>query len=157
MATVKQGDTVKVRYKGTLDDGTVFDSSEGRDPLEFTVGEHAVIAGFEDAVEGMAVGTKASVSIAPENAYGEYTSEMVATIERSQLPTDLEPAPGMVLQSDTPQGPMKFMITVVEGDKVTIDGEPPTGRQDTELRHRAGGGICLGSSASTSASPGYGA
>ena len=125
MAIAKLGNKVKVHYKGTLEDGTVFDSSEGRDPLEFTVGEHAVISGFEDAVEGMAVGTKASVSIAPEHAYGEYTSEMVATIERSQLPTDLEPAPGMVLQSDTPQGPMKFMITVVEGDKVTIDGNHP--------------------------------
>jgi peptidylprolyl isomerase len=125
MTTVKQGDTVKVHYKGTLDDGSVFDSSEGRDPLEFTVGEQRVISGFENAVHGLAVGENKSVSIAPEEGYGQYTTELVATIERSQLPTDVEPTPGMVLQGDTPDGPMKFMITVVEGDNVTIDGNHP--------------------------------
>jgi FKBP-type peptidyl-prolyl cis-trans isomerase 2 len=125
MSTARHGDTVKVHYTGTLDDGTIFDSSSGRDPLEFTIGKQSVIAGFESAVVGLGVGEKKSISIAPEDGYGEYTTDLVATVERSQLPTDLELAPGMVLQGDTPQGPMKFMVTLVEGNDVTLDGNHP--------------------------------
>lgn len=129
MTTAQRGDTVEVHYTGTLNDGTVFDSSAGRDPIKFTIGEQAVIGGFEEAVVGLGVGEKKSVSIAPQDAYGEYTSDLVATIDRAQLPTELDPAPGMVLQGDTPQGPMKFMITVVEGDQVTLDGNHPLAGQ----------------------------
>ena len=125
MTTVQSGDTVKVHYTGKLADGTIFDSSADRDPLEFTVGENRVISGFEHAVVGLAVGDKKSVSIPPEDGYGEYTTDLVATINRSQIPADIEPAPGLVLQGDTPHGPMKFMITVVDGDKVTLDGNHP--------------------------------
>lgn len=125
MTTVKSGDTVKVHYTGKLEDGTIFDSSASRDPLEFTVGEQRVISGFENAVVGLGVGDKKSVSISPQDGYGEYTTDLVATINRSQIPADIEPAPGLVLQGDTPNGPMKFMITVVEGDNVTLDGNHP--------------------------------
>ncbi|MEJ2533912.1 MAG: FKBP-type peptidyl-prolyl cis-trans isomerase, partial [Gammaproteobacteria bacterium] len=70
MTQAKSGDTVKIHYTGTLDDGTQFDSSEGRDPLEFELGSGQVIPGFEKAVEGMSVGDKKSINIAPEDAYG---------------------------------------------------------------------------------------
>lgn len=125
MTTVRSGDTIKVHYTGKLADGTVFDSSAGREPLEFTVGERSVISGFENAVVGLGVGDKKSVSISPEDGYGEYTTDLVATIDRSQIPADVEPAPGLVLQGTTPEGPMRFMITVVDGDKVTLDGNHP--------------------------------
>jgi FKBP-type peptidyl-prolyl cis-trans isomerase 2 len=125
MTTIKNGDTVKVHYTGKLDDGTVFDSSSGRDPLEFTLGTQSVIAGFENGVVGLGVGEKRTISIAPEEGYGQYTTELVATVNRSQLPANLKPAPGMVLQSDSPQGPLKFMVTEVEGDQITLDGNHP--------------------------------
>jgi FKBP-type peptidyl-prolyl cis-trans isomerase 2 len=125
MTTIKNGDTVKVHYTGKLDDGTVFDSSSGRDPLEFTLGTQSVIAGFENGVVGLGVGEKRTISIAPEEGYGQYTTELVATVNRSQLPANLKPAPGMVLQSDSPQGPLKFMVTEVEGDQRTLDGNHP--------------------------------
>ena len=125
MTTAKKGDTVKVHYTGKLDDGTVFDSSIERDPLEFTLGMQSVIAGFEQGVVGLGVGERKTISVEPEDGYGHYTSDLVATVNRSQLPDNLEPAPGMVLQSDSPQGPLKFMITVVEGDQITLDGNHP--------------------------------
>ncbi len=125
MTAVRQGDTVRVHYTGKLADGTVFDSSAGREPLEFTVGERRVISGFENAVVGLGVGEQKKVSIPPEDGYGEYTTDLVATIDRSKIPADVEPAPGLVLQANTPDGPMKFMITVVDGDNVTLDGNHP--------------------------------
>ena len=76
MKQVKQGDTIKVHYTGTLEDGSVFDTSQGRDPLEFTVGSGQVIVGFDEAVKGMSVGDKKSVAIPCAKAYGEFNSDL---------------------------------------------------------------------------------
>lgn len=125
MTTARPGATVKVHYTGTLDDGTVFDSSAGREPIEFTIGQQTVIAGFENAVIGMSAGDKKKVSIAPDDAYGAHQADKVAVVNRSQLPPDVEPAAGMVLQGDTPEGRVTFTIAAVGADSVTLDGNHP--------------------------------
>jgi len=125
MTTAKTGATVKVHYTGTLQDGTVFDSSAGREPLQFTIGHQSVIPGFENAVIGLSTGDKKSVCIPPEEAYGPRSAERVAVIDRSQLPPDLEPSAGMVIQGETPDGPVTFTIAAVEADTVTLDGNHP--------------------------------
>jgi FKBP-type peptidyl-prolyl cis-trans isomerase 2 len=123
--TAAQGDTVKVRYTGTLDDGTVFDSSEGRDPLEFTIGSNTVIPGFESAVVGLTVGESTRVVIGPEDAYGPRLSGKVVVVERARLPDEPEPEPGMVLQAQGPEGTILLTITDVADDQVTLDGNHP--------------------------------
>lgn len=141
MSIAQQGDTVKVHYTGTLDDGTVFDSSVGRDPIEFTIGEHTVIQGFEDAVVGLQVGEKKSVSVAPEDGYGERDERRVVVVERSYLPDDLNPHPGMVIQGTLPQGSVILHVTAVSDDQVTLDANHPlAGKQlnfDLEVKHIA--------------------
>lgn len=129
MTTAAQGDTVKVHYTGKLDDGTVFDSSAGREPLEFTIGGHAVIPGFEAAVEGLAVGEKKTVVIGPEDAYGPRHEGKIVSVDRSRLPDGLTPQPGMVLQAPGPEGTLHFTITEVSGDLVTLDANHPLAGQ----------------------------
>jgi peptidylprolyl isomerase len=94
MTEAKMGDTVRVHYTGTLDDGTTFDSSAGREPLEFTLGEGMVIPGFETTVEGMAPGTKRKQRIEPADAYGDRDEERVIQMPRSELPPDATVAVG---------------------------------------------------------------
>ena len=89
MVQAKLGDTVKVNYTGTLQDGTVFDSSANRDPLQFSLGEGQVIAGFEEAVLGMTPGDSKSVTIPSEQAYGPYQEELVIVVDETQIPSDL--------------------------------------------------------------------
>jgi peptidylprolyl isomerase len=114
MSQAKSGDTVKIHYTGTLDDGTEFDSSAGREPLEFEVGGGQVIPGFDNAVEGMAVGDKKSVKIEAGDAYGERHEQLVQQVPRSALPDDLTPEEGMALQSQAPDGQvMMLMVTAV--------------------------------------------
>lgn len=84
-----KGDRVAVHYTGSLDDGQVFDSSEGREPLEFTVGDGEVIHGFERAVEGLAMGEERTVSLAPHDGYGEYDPELVIEGAKDQFPADV--------------------------------------------------------------------
>jgi FKBP-type peptidyl-prolyl cis-trans isomerase 2 len=127
--TAAQGDTVKVHYTGTLDDGTVFDSSEGRDPLEFTIGSNSVIPGFESAVVGLTVGESTRVVIGPEDAYGPRLDGKVVVVERSRLPDEPEPEPGMVLQAQGPDGTVLLTIADVADDQVTLDGNHPLAGQ----------------------------
>jgi FKBP-type peptidyl-prolyl cis-trans isomerase 2 len=127
--TAAQGDTVRVHYTGTLDDGTVFDSSEGRDPLEFTIGSNSVIPGFETAVVGLTVGESTRVVIGPEDAYGPRLDGKVVVVERSRLPNEPEPEPGMVLQAQGPEGTILLTITDVADDQVTLDGNHPLAGQ----------------------------
>jgi FKBP-type peptidyl-prolyl cis-trans isomerase 2 len=129
LKTAAQGDTVKVHYTGTLDDGTVFDSSEGRDPLEFTIGSNTVIPGFESAVIGLTVGASTRVVIGPEDAYGPRLDGKVVVVERSRLPDEPEPEPGMVLQARGPEGTILLTITDVADDQVTLDGNHPLAGQ----------------------------
>jgi peptidylprolyl isomerase len=149
MSNAKAGDTVKIHYTGKLDDGTQFDSSAGRDPLEFELGGGQVIPGFDNAVDGMSVGESKSVRIEPDQAYGERHEQLVQEVPRSALPDDLEPQVGMGLQSQSPDGQvMMLMVTSVDEDSVTLDANHPLAGQalnfDIELVEIGGGaGIIL--------------
>jgi peptidylprolyl isomerase len=126
MSQAKTGDTVKIHYTGTLDDGTQFDSSEGRDPLEFEVGSGQVIPGFDKAVEGMAVGDEKAVSIEPEDAYGPRHDQMIQEVPKSALPDNLTPEVGMGLQAQGQDGQViNLTVTEVGEESITVDGNHP--------------------------------
>jgi peptidylprolyl isomerase len=122
---IKKGDIVFVHYTGTLDDGNEFDSSRGRDPLEFVMGGGMIIPGFEAAVEGKNTGNSVSVTIPPEKAYGEHSKEMVLVVPRSELPRHIDPEPGMWLQLETEQGDLDVLISRVTDTEVELDGNHP--------------------------------
>lgn len=125
MATAKKGDTVFVHYTGTLDDGTEFDSSEGRDPLEFVLGAGTIIPGFEAAVTGKNVGDKVRVSIPPAEAYGEHNPEMVLIVPRDEVPSHIEPEEGMLLQITLEDGELDVAVSRVSDTEVELDGNHP--------------------------------
>ncbi|HKK27850.1 MAG TPA: peptidylprolyl isomerase [Gemmatimonadota bacterium] len=131
MSEAKTGDTVTVEYTGTLEDGTVFDSSEGREPLTFTIGSGDLIPGFEKAVTGLEPGQTVKATLPPEEAYGERSDEMVFQVGLDQLPEDVEPEVGDRLEAKDPQG-NKFAVSVAEvGDEaVTLDANHPLAGQD---------------------------
>lgn len=131
MSKVKDGDTVKVHYTGKLEDGSVFDSSVSRDPLEVTLGEGKLIPGFEKAVVGLEVGDKTTANITSADAYGERRDDLEVTIEREQLPEDIEPEVGMQLQLNQPNGqPVPVQITKVEEENIIIDANHPLAGKD---------------------------
>lgn len=119
MANAKSGDTVRVHYTGKLEDGTVFDSSEGKDPLEFILGQGTVIPGFEAAIEGMKVGGKKTETIVSDEAYGPYKDKLVEEVERGMIPDHLELDVGHHLQITRPDAP-PLILTVVEIREETI-------------------------------------
>jgi peptidylprolyl isomerase len=125
MANAKRGDTVRVHYTGTLENGDQFDSSRGTDPLTFTLGEGAVIQGFDDAVEGMAVGESKRVTIPAAEAYGDRRDELTLRVPRSELPTDLELEVGSQLRME--QGADSVIVTVRDMDEgsVMLDANHP--------------------------------
>ncbi len=128
---IENGQKVKIHYTGTLGDGNQFDSSAGRDPLEFEMGAGMVIPGFETGVKGMAVGEKKTIHIPAAEAYGEKRDEMVMEFDRAQLPEELEPAVGMGLQMQGPQGqPIPVQITAVAEETITIDANHPLAGKD---------------------------
>ncbi|MES9878740.1 MAG: peptidylprolyl isomerase [Candidatus Sedimenticola sp. 1PA] len=130
MIPAKQGDTVKIHYTGTLDDGSMFDSSVDREPLEFTIGSEQVIPGFDKAVTGMITGEKKSVSIPPEDAYGPLFEEMIRKVPKNVLPEDLDPTEGMTLQAESPEGrPINMLVTEVDEETITVDGNHPLAGQ----------------------------
>ena len=130
MSQAKSGDTVKIHYTGTLDDGTKFDSSAGREPLEFAIGSGQVIPGFDNAVDGMTVGDNKTVTIPAGEAYGERHDQLVQEVPKSALPEDMEPEVGMQLQSQGPDGQvMNLLVTAVEVESITIDGNHPLAGQ----------------------------
>lgn len=131
MAQVKQGDTVKIHYTGKLDDGSVFDSSVERDPLEFTLGSGQIIPGMEEAVNGMTVGEKKVVKIPAEKAYGPRREDMTAEIPRGDLPPEIEPMVGMQLQANQQDGrTMVVTVTQVQDESVTLDANHPLAGKD---------------------------
>ncbi|HBN77036.1 MAG TPA: peptidylprolyl isomerase [Planctomycetaceae bacterium] len=126
MNAAKSGDTVRIHYTGKLEDGTQFDSSEGRDPLEFSLGSGKVIPGFDNAVEGMAVGDRKSVTIPPEEAYGPRHEQLIQVVPRNRLPDGMTPTVGMDLQSQNENGQvMQFSVTAVDEESITVDGNHP--------------------------------
>ena len=130
MAQAKSGDTVRIHYTGTLEDGTQFDSSDGRDPLEFALGGGQVIPGFDSAVDGMNVGESKSVTIEPDQAYGQRHEQLVQEVPKSALPEEMEPAAGMQLQSQSPDGQvMNLVVTEVRDDSITVDANHPLAGQ----------------------------
>ena len=127
----KDGDKVKVHYHGKLRNGDTFDSSQNRDPLEFTVGSGQVIKGFDDGVRGMKVGDKKTVEIGVEDAYGEKNQEMVIEFPKNQFPPDMEPEPGMQLMMNNGAG-QQFPVTIkeVRDDVVVLDANHPLAGED---------------------------
>lgn len=118
----KKGDTVKVHYTGSLDDGTIFDSSKGREPLQFIVGGGQVIKGFDDAVNGLEVGASVTVHIETADAYGPSRPEMVLDVPRTQFPITITPEVGQKLQVPHPEaGYLVVTVTEVTDDNVKLD------------------------------------
>ena len=123
MSEVKSGDTVAIHYTGTLTDGTTFDSSDGRDPLEFVVGSGQIIPGLDKAMPGMKVGDKKVVEIPCDEAYGAINPENRQSIPREQIPADIPLEMGLTLQMQSPDGQQVMPVTVVELNEteVTLD------------------------------------
>ncbi len=131
MPQVQEGNTVKVHYTGKFVDGTQFDTSTERGPLEFTMGEGQVIPGFEQAISGMSPGETKTVTIAPDEAYGPHREEMVLEIERDQFPPNLDPEVGQQLELHQPNGSViGVRVTDVSDDNVTLDANHPLAGQE---------------------------
>ena len=123
---IKKGDKVKIDYTGTFDDGTVFDTSEGKQPIEFEAGSGMVIKGFDEAVIGMEAGEEKDVKIKPEEGYGQQNPQLIQKTPKDKLPKDPEPKIGMMLGIGTPDGKqMQARITEVSDTEVTIDLNHP--------------------------------
>lgn len=127
---IEDGKKVRIHYTGTLSDGEKFDSSEGRDPLEFETGSGMVIPGFDSAVRDMEVGGKKTVTLPSKEAYGEIREEMVGDIPKANFPEDMEIQVGMPLQMSGPQGPMPVIVKEVKEEAVTIDANHPLAGKD---------------------------
>jgi peptidylprolyl isomerase len=122
MANAKNGDRVRVHYTGKLDDGNIFDSSKGRDPLEFIIGENQVLKKFESSVEGLEIGETTNIHIPAEEAYGVRHEHLVVKVPKQNLPEELSPEVGMKLQTQTKEGDvMVVKITEVAENEITID------------------------------------
>lgn len=144
MQKVKSGDTVKVHYHGKLDNGETFDSSAGREPLEFEVGSGMVIKGFDDGVTGMTVGEKKTIFIPFAEAYGPVQEEMLVEFPLDQFPPDIQPTVGMALTMTTSQGhPVQVVVVTVGDTSVVLDANHPLAGKDLtfdlELMEIAGG------------------
>jgi FKBP-type peptidyl-prolyl cis-trans isomerase 2 len=128
---VKQGDKVAVHYKGTLNDGTLFDSSEGRDPLEFEAGSGMVIPGFDNAVIGMAIGEKKKVNIPMDEAYGAVNEEMIFSVPRAEVPEDIDPQLGIQLELTNEEGEIiPVQVIDVTDEHITLNANHPLAGQD---------------------------
>jgi peptidylprolyl isomerase len=131
MTQVKSGDTVRINYVGTLNNGEVFDSSEGRDPLEFVVGSGQVIKGLDVAIPGMAVGDKKDVNVVCAEAYGDVNPDARQAVPRDQIPAEIPCEVGTQLQMQTPQGQVvPVTVAEVSETEVTLDANHPLAGQD---------------------------
>ncbi|MBO9572565.1 MAG: peptidylprolyl isomerase [Chitinophagaceae bacterium] len=144
MQQAKAGDTVKVHYHGKLTDGTTFDSSQGREPLQFTVGNGDVIRGFDDGVTGMKVGDKKTIHIPADDAYGQKDDSRVVEFPIANFPPDLKPEVGMQLNMTNGSGQViPVVIQEVGQDTVMLDANHPLAGKDLvfdiELVDIAGG------------------
>ena len=135
MSQAKSGDSVKVHYTGTLADGTQFDSSQGRDPLQFTLGAGNVIPGFDQGVTDMAAGDTKTIHIPAEEAYGHRHDHLTQDVPRSAMPADIELEQGMVLHARGPEG-QTLNFTVVEFDDQTVKVRSEERRVGKECRSR---------------------
>jgi peptidylprolyl isomerase len=126
MSQAKTNDKVTVHYTGKLDDGTVFDTSKDRDPLEFTIGAGQVISGFENGVIGMAEGDNKSVTLKPQDGYGNVRDDLIIEVNKSDIPANIEVAVGQQLQINRPDGQtIPVTVAAVSDEKVTLDANHP--------------------------------
>ncbi|MFH6984435.1 FKBP-type peptidyl-prolyl cis-trans isomerase [Marinoscillum luteum] len=131
MSIAKANDTVKVHYTGKLTSGQVFDSSLERDPLQFTVGGGQMIKGFDEAVNGMAISEKKTVTIPSAEAYGDRNDELIQTVPRTELPADMKPEAGQTLVATNDNGQQTHVIVQeVTEEAITIDANHPLAGQD---------------------------
>lgn len=131
MTQVKTGDTVKMHYTGTLTDGSIFDSSVGRDPMEVTVGAGHIIPGLDVALPGMAVGEQKNVTVPADQAYGQPHPEACQTVPRSEIPADIPLEEGLQLQMQTQDGrAVPVMVTNLTETEVTLDANHPLAGKD---------------------------
>jgi peptidylprolyl isomerase len=131
MSTAKKGDKVKVHYTGTLGDGSVFDSSANREPLEFTIGNGELIPGFEDGVEGMELNEKKSFTIPSAEAYGDRKDELVIQMPLTNLPEGLDPQIGQQLQlTNDQQQTFVVVVSDISDDSVSLDANHPLAGKD---------------------------
>lgn len=134
MSKAKDGDTVKVHYTGTLENGEVFDTSKEKEPLEFTLGQGQLIPGFEKAVVGLNVGDKTTIDIPSTEAYGEVREDLVISVPKDQLPGDVEPQIGMQLQVNQPDGqPIPVRVTDITDAELKLDANHPLAGQDLKF------------------------
>ena len=131
MTKAKKGDTVKIHYTGRLQDDSEFDSSSGREPLQFSIGKGQVIPGFEDAVTGMKAGEKKTVEIPCDKAYGERDPSMVLVVDKQHVPAEINPEVGQRLEMGGPSGEL-IVVNVIEvnDENVTLDANPPLAGED---------------------------
>lgn len=131
MTQVKAGDTVRIHYTGTLTDGTVFDSSQGRDPLEFTVGSGQIIPGLDKAIPGMVAGDKKVVNIPCAEAYGEADENARQAVPRAQIPDHIPVDPGTQLQMQAPNGHVVPVVVIsADENEVVLDANHPLAGKD---------------------------
>ncbi len=131
MSQAAKGDKVKVHYTGTLDDGTVFDSSREREPLEFVIGSGTLIPGFENGVLGMKVGETKTIDIPAADAYGERKDGLLASLERSEVPDNIEPKVGMFVEMELKDGNnARARIAKVDEQTIVLDFNHPLAGQD---------------------------
>jgi FKBP-type peptidyl-prolyl cis-trans isomerase 2 len=131
MAHPRSGDTITVHYTGRLADGRVFDSSEGREPLELTLGEGEVILGFEHALAQMEPGEQRTVTIPAEEAYGPHRPELMVSVDRAELPDHIQPTVGLQLQVRADDGHCAIVtIAEVSDTQVTLDANHPLAGED---------------------------
>lgn len=135
MTQAETGNTVKVHYKGMLDNGQVFDSSEGKEPLSFTVGHGTLIKGFENAVIGMAVGEEKEFTVEPDDGYGERNEDLIIDINRNDIPSHIDVSIGQRLQIQQPNGEaISVAVTDMTEEKVTLDANHPLAGQDLTFK-----------------------
>ena len=131
MPQAQKGDTVSVHYTGKLSDGSVFDSSENRDPLEFEIGAGQVIKGFDEGVTGMKPGDTKTIEIPADEAYGQYRDEMVVVVSSEQFSEDVKPEVGQIYEIPQPNNQIiTAQITEIEGENITLDANHPLAGKD---------------------------
>lgn len=129
--TAKENDKVKVHYKGTLSNGEVFDTSEGKEPIEFILGAGQVIPGFDKGIIGMQTEESKTINIPMAEAYGEPKPELIQQVPKSQLPPEIDPAVGLQLVSQTPDGQkIPLVVTEVKDDSIVVDANHPLAGKD---------------------------
>jgi FKBP-type peptidyl-prolyl cis-trans isomerase SlpA len=131
MNQVKENNTVKVNYTGKLSDGQVFDTSEGKEPIEFTLGQGQLIPGFEKGLIDMELNEKKTITVAKDEAYGDVNKDLIQEVKKTELPQDMTPEVGMGLVSKSPDGQeMNLMVVEVKEETIVIDGNHPLAGKD---------------------------